>query len=97
MSNVNQTKVRLEFTAHGAAIAHTAAVESDRTVDEWVRDSVRGSLMNYDRLGSQPAAPRAGPNIRRGTLDKPLPLSVVDRYVRERGRATMRPKPPAER
>jgi hypothetical protein len=97
MSNVKQTKVRLEFTAHGAAIARTAAVESDRTVNEWVRDSVRGSLMSYDRLGTQPAAPSAGPNTRRVTLDKPLPLSVVDRYVRERVRETMRPKRPDER
>jgi hypothetical protein len=95
MSNANKTTVRLEFTAHAAAIAHTAAVESDRTVDEWVRDSVRVSLMSYDRLGSQPAAPRGDPNIRRVTLDKPLPLRVVDRYVR--ARAAMRSKPPDER
>jgi hypothetical protein len=54
MSNTNQTTVRLEFTAHSAVIAHTAAVESDRTVDEWVRDSVRGSLMSYDRLADVP-------------------------------------------
>jgi len=104
MRNANQTKVRLEFTARAAAIARTAAVESARTVDEWVRDSVRGSLMSYIRRGRQPAAPGAGPDIRRMTPDKPLPLRVdkplphrvVDRYVRARGRATMRPKPPDE-
>jgi hypothetical protein len=109
MRNANQTKVRLEFTARAAAIARTAAVASARTVDEWVRDSVRGSLMSYARRGKQPAAPGAGPDIRRVTLDKPLPLRVVDRYVRAplplrvvdryvraRGRATMRPKPPDE-
>src|ERR1039457_3200310 len=70
MRNANQTKVRLEFTARAAAIARTAAVESTRTVDEWVRDSVRGSLMSYARRGGQPAAPGAGPGIRRVTLDK---------------------------
>ena len=103
MRNANQTKVRLEFTARAAAIARTAAVASARTVDEWVRDSVRGSLISYVRRGRQPAAPGAGPNIRRGTLgirrgtlDQSLPLRVVDHYVRARQGATMRPKPPDE-
>jgi hypothetical protein len=95
MSNANQTKVRLQFTARAAAIARTAAVESARTVDEWVRDSVRGSLISYARRGRQPAAPGPGPNIRRGTLDRSVPVRVVDRYVR--ARAAMRSKPPDER
>jgi hypothetical protein len=101
MRNANQTKVRFQFTARAAAIARAAAVESARTVDEWVRDSVRGSLISYARRGRQPAPPGAGPNIRRGTLDQSLPLRVVplrvvDRYVRARRGATMRPKPPDE-
>jgi hypothetical protein len=85
ISDANQTTVRLNFTARSAAIAHRAAVESSRSMDEWVRDSVRGSLLNYDRLGGQPEAPGGGL-----TLDQPLPLRVIDRYVRTRGRSPRR-------